>query len=62
MQVNCLVGPKEMANILKVPVSWIYQRTSEGHEAIPFIKMGKYVRFDPGEVIEFFKKQENGKS
>ena len=52
-----LITVKELAEILKVPVSWIYQRTSMGQEAIPYVKMGKYVRFDPEKVIEFFNKQ-----
>jgi len=52
-----LITVQELAEILKVPVSWIYQRTSMGQEAIPYVKMGKYVRFDPEKVIEFFNKQ-----
>lgn len=59
MNEDALLTPKEMAKILNVPISWIYQRTSIGQEAIPYIKMGKYVRFKPEEVIDFFKKQEN---
>ena len=52
-----LITVKELAEILKVPVSWIYQRTSMGQEAIHYVKMGKYVRFDPEKVIEFFNKE-----
>ncbi len=51
--------PQEMAKILNVPVSWIYQRTRLGSSAIPHVKMGKYVRFKPAEVIDFFKAKEN---
>jgi len=54
-QVN-LIGPGEMSKILGVPISWIYQRTRKGTEAIPHLKMGKYVRFDPETVITFFQK------
>jgi hypothetical protein len=54
-----LATPHEMATILNVPVSWIYQRTRLGPEAIPHVKMGKYVRFNPAEVIDFFKAKEN---
>lgn len=54
-----LVGPKVMADILGVPISWIYQRTSMGKEAIPHYKVGKYCRFCPSEVMKFFK--ENNK-
>jgi len=53
-----LIGPKKLAEIINVPVSWIYQRTRMGPKAIPFIKMGKYIRFDSEEVIKFFKNKE----
>ena len=56
------VTVKEIANILGVPTSWIYQRTRLGPKAIPHVKFGKYVRFDPEEVIRFFKEKENGVS
>ncbi len=50
-----LVGVRAMAELLGVPASWVYQRTRLGSSAIPFVKLGKYVRFDPEEVIEFFR-------
>lgn len=59
MSNESLVTPQEMAQILKIPVSWIYQHTRLGQEAIPHIRMGKYVRFNPTEVIDFFKTKEN---
>lgn len=49
-----LVNVRAMAEILGVPVSWIYGRTQLGPSAIPFMKVGKYVRFDPEEVVAFF--------
>jgi predicted DNA-binding transcriptional regulator AlpA len=49
-----LVNVKELAAILKMPKSWIYQKTMLGPDAIPFIKFGKYLRFRPSEVIAFF--------
>jgi len=52
-----LVTVQEMAMILNVPVSWLYQRTRLGTKVIPHLKLGKYVRFDPEEVKEFFKSQ-----
>lgn len=54
-----LLTVKEMAGILKVPVSWLYQRTMLGQKAIPHIKFGKYVRFDPDAVIAHFAQKEN---
>ena len=53
-----LVDVAEMARILSVPKSWIYQRTYLG--TIPCRKIGKYVRFDPNEVLAFFKRSEAG--
>ncbi len=60
MENSEVVTPQELAAMLKVPVSWVYQRTSRGPEAIPFFKVGKYVRFHAAEVIAFLKKQEKG--
>ena len=50
-----LITAKELASRLKVQVSWIYRRTRLGQEAIPHVKMGKYVRFDWDEVMDFYK-------
>ncbi len=58
MENQKLADIKEMAGILRVPVSWIYQRTRLGPGAIPFMKVGKYVRFNPTEVIDFLKNRE----
>ncbi len=55
-----LVTVKELAQILQVPVSWIYDRTRQGPKAIPFVKVGKYIRFDPEEVVRFFRQKEGG--
>ena len=50
-----LITAKKLAKRLNVQVSWIYRRTRLGQEAIPHVKMGKYVRFDWEEVLEFLK-------
>lgn len=52
--VEKLVDVREMARILDVPVSWLYERTRL--RTIPCIRIGKYVRFDPAEVLVFFRK------
>lgn len=62
MHADTLVTPQELAAILKVPVSWIYQRTRLGPEAIPHVRVGKYVRFDPQEVIVFLRPTGKGGS
>lgn len=59
MEAINFVNIDQMAAILKVPKSWLYQRTRFGQQAIPHIKMGKYVRFNPDEVIDFLKNKEN---
>lgn len=48
-----LINIDEMADQLGVPVSWIYSRTRT--KEIPFYKIGKYVRFDPREVIQWYR-------
>ena len=48
-----LLNVQELSKVLNVPVTWIYQRTSQN--AIPFIKVGKYVRFDLDEVLEYLR-------
>ncbi len=53
---NNLLTIEELAKILNVPKSWIYDRTrKDGPEKIPHYKIGKYVRFVEQEVIEYLK-------
>lgn len=41
-----LLTVSEVASTLKVPVSWVYERTRRsGGEQIPHFKLGKYLRF-----------------
>jgi excisionase family DNA binding protein len=41
----------EIAAFLKVPVSWVYERSRRrGAERIPHMKLGKYLRFSVTEV------------
>lgn len=58
MKTDDLITVKELAGKLNVPASWIYQRTRLGTKAIPHVRIGKYVRFDLAEVLEFFRKRE----
>ena len=55
MSLNELITATELAKRLNVPVRWICRRTRLGQEAIPHVKMGKYVRFDWEAVVEFYK-------
>lgn len=51
---NELLTVSEIASALKVPVSWVYERTRRaGAERIPHIKLGKYIRFRWPAVCEW---------
>jgi excisionase family DNA binding protein len=51
-----LLTVSEIAQTLRVPVSWVYERTRRrGFEGMPHIKLGKYLRFDPDTVSEWLK-------
>ena len=50
-----LVGIKEMAQKLDLPVSWLYSRTRTNE--IPHYKIGKYVKFNESEVWDWIKQQ-----
>lgn len=42
----------EMARILKLPKSWLYSQTRQrGRGTIPHLRLGKYLRFRPGDVL-----------
>ena len=47
-----LLTVHEVAKILKVPVSWVYERTRRhGTARLPHIKIGKYLRFRKEDVL-----------
>lgn len=49
-----LLTVSEVADALKVPVSWVYNRTRcRGREKMPHIKLGKYLRFEPDTVRQW---------
>jgi excisionase family DNA binding protein len=51
----------ELASLLGVPSSWIYERTRKGgREGIPHTRLGKYIRFSPEQVREFLEKHRSG--
>lgn len=46
----------EAATMLRVPKSWIYERTRRrGNERIPHKKLGKYLRFQENELRNWFR-------
>jgi len=52
-----LLTVTEVAQLLKVPVSWVYERTRRrGFDRIPHFKLGKYLRFSEREVAAWLQK------
>ena len=52
-----LLTVSEVAGALKVPVSWVYERTRRsGSDQIPHFKLGKYLRFRWPAVREWLEK------
>ncbi len=49
-----LLTPEELAERLKVPVSWVYEQSRQGN--IPKHRLGRYIRFDFHEVLASQKK------
>ena len=50
-----LIGIREMAKKLDVPVSWLYSRTRTNE--IPHYKIGKYCKFDAEKVMMWVQEQ-----
>ncbi len=47
--VSKLLTPEELADKLKLPVSWVYEQSRLGN--IPTHNLGRYIRFDLTEVL-----------
>ena len=45
-----LLTPEELAEKLKIPVSWVYEQSRQ--KKIPTHRLGRYIRFDIREVLE----------
>jgi len=52
---NKLLTPQEVADLLSVRKSTIYQWTHQGY--IPHVKLGKFVRFNQDKVMEWVEKK-----
>jgi excisionase family DNA binding protein len=44
-----LLTPEQIADRLKVPVSWVYEQSRQGK--IPTHRLGRYIRFDLAAVL-----------
>jgi excisionase family DNA binding protein len=49
-----LLTPEELAERMKLPVSWVYEQSRQGN--IPTHRIGRYLRFSLTEVLESQKK------
>ena len=59
MSPSNLLTVEELASVLQVPKSWVYDRTRDRtSNGLQKIKVGKYVRFNLPEVIEWCKNQD----
>jgi excisionase family DNA binding protein len=53
-----LLTVEEVAELFQVPRSWVYARTRHRQgQHLPFLKLGKYVRFEPAAVRAFLARQ-----
>jgi excisionase family DNA binding protein len=51
----------EVSALLKVPKSWVYERTRRrGVERFPHIKLGKYLRFEESEIRRYLSRNREG--
>lgn len=58
-----LLTVDEVAQILKVPRSWVYEKTRRGTlDRLPHIKLGKYLRFYRKDVLNFMEGLRRGAS
>jgi excisionase family DNA binding protein len=55
---NPLLGPQELANLLGVSVSFVYDRTRQNAvDPIPHFKLGKYIRFDLEQIDQWLEER-----
>lgn len=57
MQGLDLLTVDEVAAMLRVPKSWVYGRTSGEGEPIPFLKIGRHLRFRRAAILEWVEAQ-----
>lgn len=58
---ECLLSVEEVAELLRVPVSWVYERTrNRGCNRIPGFRLGKYWRFRAADVFSWIERQRVG--
>jgi excisionase family DNA binding protein len=54
---NQLLTVEEVARLLRVPKSWVYERSrARSPERFPHIKLGKYLRFYKADVQQYLER------
>jgi excisionase family DNA binding protein len=54
-----LLTPEELAGRLKVPKSWVYEKTrSRSRDPLPVLRIGRYMRFHWPDVAEWLAKHQ----
>lgn len=49
-----LLTVQEVAAILRVPVSWVYEHVRpERTDRLPHLKVGKYLRFSQADILDY---------
>jgi len=56
---GALLTVQEVAEILKVPVSWVYEhvRRSAAHR-LPHVRVGKYIRFEASAIHDWLEERQ----
>jgi excisionase family DNA binding protein len=58
---SALLTVEDVAKLLRVPVSWVYERTRHrGLNRLPGFRLGKYWRFREAEVFAWLERQRAG--
>lgn len=57
-----ILTPEQLAERLQVKPSWVYEQTRERNDVrkpdpLPFMKMGRYLRFDWNDVRDWLERQ-----
>ena len=58
-QPETLLTVKEVAELLRVPVSWVYDRARRRSlDRLPAMRLGKYWRFRQEEIVAWLRRQQ----
>jgi excisionase family DNA binding protein len=58
---GALLTVEEVAHLLQVPTSWVYERTRQrAVNRLPGFRLGKYWRFREADVLTWLERQRSG--